>query len=175
MTDINTIPVEEVVVEPKPTGVMSQIGSPEFLKLFGPLIMNGKDDWRTPESLAKKLGVDAKDLSAWMEQQPGLARRPGKEEGTVYYAAIKRLESAPQEKRPPGFERKVITEEDRYAVMGIHTVLRSYASILEKYAVQIHSRNKESLAKLVEAREAMDSGFVQLANTLGVDPKNLPN
>ncbi len=172
MTDIEKLPVEEVVVESKPSGLKSKIGDDEFVKDFIKIVKVGPP-WRSAKKIAEILGVDPNDLSVWLDKQDSIVRRPGKEEGTVYYAWIKRLE-IPNDKRPPGMERKQITEEDRYLIGQMHLLYSTYVKVLEKYALHAHSRNKEGFAKLVEARDAMSAGISLMANTLQIDVSKLP-
>jgi len=174
MTDIETIPTEEVTVDPKPTGFRSKVGSEEFVKELVPIISAGPV-WRSVTKIAGLLNCDPIDLTNWMDRQTELVRRPGKEEGVVYYAHAKRVEQqAKEEKRPPGMERKQVTSEDSYAVAMLHQTYSNLTTILEKYGMHIFSRNKEALAKLAEGRESVSAGVALLANTLGVDITKLP-
>lgn len=174
MTDIEKIPTEEVVVEPKPTGIKSKVGSEDFVKAFAEIIKTG-NVWRSSKRLAELLNCDPVDIGNWMDRIPEIVRRPGKEEGIVYYALAQRVESqAKEEKRPPGMERKQIVSEDSYAVAMLHQTYSNLSAILEKYGMHIFNRNKEALAKLVEGRESVSAGVVLLANTLGVDVTKLP-
>ena len=171
---LESIPVEEVVVDPKPSGVKSKVGDEEFVKQFVTFVKNGPI-WRSAKTLAEKLGVDPNDLAVWMDKQPELVKRPGKEEGVVYYAAVKRLEVPEEAKRPPGMERKQISEEDRYVIAFLHMTYSNLVKTLEKYGMHAYGRNKEAFAKLVESRDAMSSGVSLMANTLGIDVTKLPN
>ncbi len=170
MPDLQEIPVEEVTVKAKPTEVQSAIGSEEFIKEFARIIKGG-DVWRTPAGLAKKLNVDQADLQAWMDKQGELVRRPGKEDGTFFYAYIQRLEKP---KEPKGMERKAIMEEDRYMMALLHNGYGNYVRTLEKYALRLHDKNAEAFAALAQARDRMSAGVVLLANTLGTDVEKLP-
>lgn len=172
--DIQALPTEEVVVEPKPTGIKSKVGTEEFVKEFVQTIKSGPV-WRSAKKIAEILNCDPLDLAAWMDRQTELVRRPGKDEGVVYYAVAGRVEAqAKEEKVAPGMERKQIVEEDRYSVAMLHQTYSNLTKILERYALHIHTRNKEALAKLVEGREAVSAGISLLANTLQVDVNKLP-
>jgi hypothetical protein len=169
---LESIPAEEIKVEPKSSGTKSKIGDDAFVSEFVKLIKSGPV-WRSSGKLAEILQVDVVNLAAWMDKQPEIARRPGKEDGVVYYAALRRLEEE-KEKIPPGMERKQIIEEDRYAFALLHQSYNNLTTTLEKYALGIHTRNKESFAKLVEARDAMSAGIVLFANALKLDISKLP-
>jgi hypothetical protein len=172
--NIEEIPTEEVIVEPKPTGIKSKVGSDEFVKQFVEVIKQGPV-WRSTKKLAELLNCDPIDLATWMDRQTELLRRPGKEEGTVYYAFTGRVEAqAKEEKRPPGMERKQIVTEDGYAVAMLHQTYSNLVNVLEKYGMHVYNRNKEALAKLVEGREAVSAGISLLANTLQIDVTKLP-
>lgn len=174
MTEIEKIPTEEVTVDPKPTGIKSKVGTEDFVKAFVEIVKTGPV-WRTVKKMAELLNCDPNDLAAWMDRQTELVRRPGKEDGVVYYAAAGRVEqAAKEEKRPPGMERKQIVEEDRYAVAMLHQTYSNLVGILEKYCMHIHNRNKEAFAKLIEGREALSAGVALLANTLQTDVSKLP-
>ncbi len=174
MTEIEKIPAEEVVVQPKPTAVKSHVGSDEFVAKFIEVIKGG-DVWRSVNKLSKELNCDPNDLCNWMDHQPGLVRRPGKEEGVVYYAVASRIEAeAKKEKRPPGMERKVVSEEDRYAIGMLHITYGNLSAILEKYGMHIYNRNSEALAKLAEGKDAISAGIALFANTIQTDISKLP-
>jgi hypothetical protein len=170
--NIEKIPVEEIKVEPKSSGTKSKIGEDSFVAEFVKVIKSGPV-WRSSNKLAEILQVDVVNLAEWMDKQPEIARRPGKEDGVVYYAFLRRLEEE-KEKIPPGMERKQIIEEDRYAFALLHQTYNNLVTVLEKYALGIHTRNKESFAKLVESRDAMSAGIVLFANTLKIDVSKLP-
>lgn len=174
MTDIETIPTEEVTVEPKPTGIKSKVGTDDFIREFIQVVKNGPV-WRSAKKIAELINCDPIDLATWMDRQTELVRRPGKEEGVVYYAVAGRVEAqAKGDKRPPGMERKQVVSEDSYAVAMLHQTYSNLTNVLEKYGMHIYNRNKESLAKLVEGREAVSAGLTLLANTLQVDVTKLP-
>ena len=170
--NIENIPTEEIIVEPKPAGTKSKVGDDEFVKEFIKLIKSGPV-WRSSKKLAEILQVDVVDLGNWLDKQPELGRRPSREDGIVYYAWLRRIEEE-KEKVAPGMERKQISEEDRYMICLINQAYQNFSTALEKYALNAHNKNKEAFAKLVEARESMSAGFVLLANTLKIDATKLP-
>ena len=167
---IDDVPVQELKVEMKQAAVESKIGSSEFTDAFIKLIKTG-NVWRTAKGLADKLGVDPIDLVKWMEQQPAICKKPGKEDGIFYYAAIDRLEKP---EKPKGMERKVITEEDRYMTALFYNQYGNYLKILEKYALRAHEKNPEAFTALAQARDRMSAGVALLINSLGSDLGKLP-
>lgn len=169
-TELESLPVEEIKVKMKSSEAKSAIGQEDFVIEFVRIMKNG-DIWRTPKTLAKKLNVDEADLQNWMDKQPALVKRPGKEDGTFYFAILERLEKP---KQPKGMERKAVTEEDRNYFSLLHFHYGSYLKILEKYALRIHEKNQEAFTALVQARDRMSVGVVLLANTLGSEVEKLP-
>lgn len=173
MSEIEKINPEEVVVDPVSAGVKTKIGEEDFIKEFVKVIKEGPV-WRSSKKLAEIFGVDIKELEDWMDRVTQLAKRPGKEEGIVYYASVNRLEKEEEKQSPPGMGKKQITEIDRYLIALLHMDYSNLVNILEKYALHAHSRNKEAFAKLVEARDALSAGITLLANTIQLDITKLP-
>lgn len=165
--EITELPVEVVEVRTKPTAVKTKVGSEDFIEQFKKLIMGG-NVWRTPKSLAEKLGVDPVDLAAWMDKQQPLCRKPGKEDGTVYYAAVERVQ-IPEEKRPPGMDRKVVTEEDRYMLAEFNLVLNNLYDVLDKHGMRAYERSEEGFKAIVQARDRLDAGVALLINRTNSD------
>lgn len=169
--DLADEPTEEIVVQQKPTEVKTKIGTKEFVEQLVNEFKNGKKEWRTPNGLAAKLGVDTAELAKWMDRNPSLIRVPGKEDGVFYYA-IK-----PPDKKVPGplnEGRKPITEEDRYAVACIHQLNDQFERVMKEYALRIHEKSEEAFAKLAKAKEDMGIGLILLANANHADLKKLP-
>lgn len=174
MDDIVKIPVEEVKVKTLPSAVTSKIGEEEFVKDFVKLMRVGPD-WRTSKTLAEKMGVDVVDLGNWMDKVPELARRPGKEEGTFYYALASRLDKPKEEKRPPGMERRQITPSDRYLLACAHQTYSNLHNLLEKYGMRIWEVDEEAFKSLLKARDRMSAGIHLVAHKMQADLSDLPN
>jgi hypothetical protein len=170
--DLSAIPVEILEVNSKPAGVKSKIGSEEFIKDFTKIIRSGSL-WRTPKSLAEKLLVDPVDLAQWMDKQPPLCRKAGKEDGVVYYAATERIEKE-SDKRPPGLDRKVVTESDRYLVAELNLIFNNLHDVLEKHGLLAFERTEEGFKACVQARDRLNAGLALIANATGADVTKLP-
>jgi len=173
--DLESLPVEEIEVKTQPSALKTKVGDKAFIDEFVTLVKTGPV-WRSLKGLAGKLGVDPIDLMKWCDLQPALVRRPGKEDGTLYYAASARLEAEAAKKSdvPPGMERKHISEEDRYVIGILHVLYNNYLAILQEYAMHMHGRNAEAFVAFMDARDRMSAAISLYANKLGIDMTKLP-
>ena len=172
MTSLEELPTEEVVVKTAPTVSKTAIGTKEFSDEFIKEIKAGQA-WRTPASLASKLGVDAVDLTKWMDRVPELARRPSKEDGVFYYGLAPKSEPIP-EKDNKKLTRPVITEEDRYCAANLQTIYSQLLRTHDKYAMRIHDKSPEAFAALSQARDRLSAGTVLFQHVTKTDVEKLP-
>jgi hypothetical protein len=171
--DIASVP-EELEVTSQPTAVKTKIGEKDFCEKIGKIFSEGKP-WRTPQALAKTLEVDVQELVVWMDKQAELCCRPGKEDGTYFYALVNRLEKVTNnDEKSKNMVRPVITEEDRYLFAQLHLEYKNITDTLEKYALRIHDKSEEAFNALASAKNKMSAGLGILANALKVDTHKLP-
>ena len=167
--ELNDVPVEEIIIKPVQSAVKTTIDSEEFKVAFAKEMKAGPA-WRTPASLATKLGVDAVDLVKWMDRIQNLTRKPGKEDGIFYYGIAPKEE----EKETKKLTRPIVTEEDRYCAAILHSIYGQYVTALEKYGLRIYDKSPEAFAALMNARDRLSAGTVLFHNVTKVDASKLP-
>ena len=176
---IEAVEVQEVTVEPKAAPEVSKIGSDEFCQELYKLLKVGKP-WRTADGLAKRLGVDGLDLAKWMARQPSLVMRSGKEEGVMYFALAEVVAPEKEDKpEPPAkvkrlLDRRLVSEEDRYALAQLHLIYQNLRSVLEKYALKISDRSLEAFTHLIKGKDRLGAGLAVYSHVVQADLTKLP-
>lgn len=171
--EISDLPTEEVKVGTAPSSAKTTVGSKEFIQEFITEIKSGSQ-WRTPASLANKLGVDAVDLVKWMDKVPDLARKPSKEDGVYYYGIAFNPTTPDDKEKKKKLTRPVLKEEDRYVTGFLHSIYGQLYRTLDKYAIRIHDLSPEAFTALLNARDRLSAGLVLFQNVTNTDVEKLP-
>lgn len=178
MSDLESTPAEEIVVKRVPTEDATKIGTKDFREKLQSLLTT-KNVWRSSKALAEELSVDAKALDSWLRLRPEICSKAStKEEGSALYAFIERVQGDKKEttekKVKKVMARPLTTEQDRYAVAGLHLCHLNLRATLVKYALQIAERDMEAFNHLTQAREHLEAGLTLYMNRVRADVKKLP-
>lgn len=171
--DLEEIPVEMIEVHKQPPPpTVNKVDSKEFAEAVLKELADCKQPWRTSKALAEKFGVDTVELDNFLRNQQFVCGRRSKEDGVFLYALLRRVETPPA--KPDPMQRPLVTEEDHYALAGLHASLMNLEATLKKYAINIHSRNAEAFTQLMAGKDKLETGILMLATRLRADVKKLP-
>lgn len=171
----------EVQVDEESAEAVTTLGTDEFKVKLLEALNAGKKCWRTVQTLGKVLSVDPKELDEWLSKQHDFLRKPGQEDGTVFYAYAARLsremgtEEKPQGTVKVGKERTIVKEEHRYALAQLHLIYSNLHSVVKTYAFDIHEVEPEVFNLLRVAIDKLEAGLCLFANKTRSDVQKLPS
>ncbi len=160
---------EVVNVQVKTSEVPGKIGTDEFFKELGVQLSQDKV-WRSGSTLAKKLGVDQKEIEAWLDKKQEICRKPGNSDGIFYYALKSRIDKNNEQVVKPDTS---VQPEERYALAQLHLLENNLGDVLKRYALKISQRDEEAYSQLTKALKHLEAGTALFAKTTKADIKHL--
>jgi hypothetical protein len=171
---IDKSPVKEIVVETNKRVLPSKIGSAEFEAALL-LEFTGKHEWRSSTGLAKKLGVDAKELESFLDKDKRFVRSAGEEDGSWFYAVKKRLDTGTEtcSNKTKVKTKITLSPEDRYALGQLNLLSVVLDKVLDNYALRVMEQSEEALSHLTRALKHLKAGTALYATETKANPEHL--
>jgi hypothetical protein len=167
-----TTDIEIITCLPEPVGESTKIGTEEFTTTLL-AEFHKKKPWRSLVSLANALHVDPQQLSQWLDKNPQVMRRAGKEDGVFYYCWSERV-TKPKTSTKSDPTNRVVREEDRYALGMLHMVYFQLYRVLKTYGLEISQRDAEAFGNLTASLDKLESGLLLFSKKTKASMDKLP-
>lgn len=167
----------EIVTDISTGEEISEMNTKEFFKRLLEEF-HTKNLWRKLDSLAESLSVDVKELKDYLDVFPGILRKSSKDDGVFLYCWEERCKRESKEgcKKPKEDkkQKKIIKEEDRYALSILHMVYWFFHKALKTYGLEINQISPEAFNNLVTSLDKLESGLVLFSNKSEASIDKLP-
>lgn len=161
-----------ITVTPEISQLPSKIGTPEFETALTKEF-TGKHPWRSSAGLAKKLGVDAKELEVFLDKNKNFTRRPNDKDDGFLYAVVKRV-AEDDGKNKSSTKQTTVRPEDRFALAVIHMIRSNMDMLLNKYGRRIYEENEEVMSHLTNSFKHLQSAEALFASSTKINLNQLP-
>ena len=160
------------------------IGTDDFDTLFTQLLSSGPV-WRSIATVSAKVGHSPEVIMEWADGNAAVMRRPGKEDGVIYYSLMSRWGEEPedkkdkadkkqQEQQKPVKESLPYTQKELLALGMLHRNCDDLVRIMNFYANGLATRHDEAFSHFTKAQKHLSSGVSLLQKGLKIKDNKLP-
>ncbi len=152
------LPVKTVVVIPA-----RKVDSKEFLEELREFLNKSKSTWRTSGAICTEFKVDAVELHKVLCENDEFVIKVS--QGDTFYTLKSKLEKEVVKTNI----RKVINEEDLFALAQINLVIEMLDKTLKRHGCVLMEKSKDAFSYIVEGKSKLEAGIMHLANATKVN------